>query len=264
MPARAQPGRAARPQLGGEFRGGGDLRQANRIGVAPGAQIDASGSGTGQGGEVIVWSTGDTIYYGDITVAGGDLGGDGGLAEVSGQNLDFSGTVDLAAVDGFERGTLLLDPGTINIVSGSADPAEFDGDQILFDEGDGSGTDTIAIGAETIEAVNGPVILEAEIAINVNASLDLQGDITLRAGETITFNPLVDITTPGSITIQADFDFTNGVVGADGSGDILLAGGTDLSTTGASAGNILLETGSGGNINLGSNSPAARSTSRRM
>ena len=64
-----------------------------------------------------------TRYFGSLSARGGDLDGDGGIAEVSGkENLRFAGTADLTANLG-EKGTLLLDPTTITIHGGSGDGA---------------------------------------------------------------------------------------------------------------------------------------------
>jgi filamentous hemagglutinin family protein len=102
-------------KVGGDYQGLGPTQRADITYVAPNALIDVRANGTGNGGRTIVWADDTTRYYGMIDGRAGDLGGNGGMAEVSGQSyLDFLGNVDLSALNG-ERGHLLLDPGNIII-----------------------------------------------------------------------------------------------------------------------------------------------------
>jgi filamentous hemagglutinin family protein len=101
--------------VGGDYQGLGPTQRADITYVAPNALIDVRANGTGNGGRAIVWADDTTRYYGMIDGRAGDFGGNGGMAEVSGQSyLDFLGNVDLSALNG-ERGHLLLDPGNIII-----------------------------------------------------------------------------------------------------------------------------------------------------
>jgi filamentous hemagglutinin family protein len=101
--------------VGGDYQGLGPTQRADITYVAPNALIDVRANGTGNGGRAIVWADDTMRYYGMIDGRGGDLAGNGGMAEVSGQSyLDFLGNVDLSALNG-ERGHLLLDPGNIII-----------------------------------------------------------------------------------------------------------------------------------------------------
>src|SRR5690606_37781430 len=62
-----------------------------------------------------------TRFHGHISARGGEEGGDGGFAEVSGkEHLTYTGHTDLMAQQG-ETGTLLLDPGDIVINDGAID-----------------------------------------------------------------------------------------------------------------------------------------------
>ena len=77
--------------------------------VASGVTLDASGTGSGSGGHILVDSA-NTSFHGTALAEGGPLGGDGGLVETSGDVLDFSGAkVDTTAAHG-ATGTWLLDP----------------------------------------------------------------------------------------------------------------------------------------------------------
>ena len=104
--------------VGGDLHGGGTTPTASRTYVGPDAVLKADATGTGDGGQVVVWSDQITRYYGMISAQGGPLGGNGGLVEVSGKvNLEFAGQVSTLAPMGI-TGTLLLDPETIDVNSG--------------------------------------------------------------------------------------------------------------------------------------------------
>jgi len=107
---------ASGPAGGGTILVGGDLHGANAAvpdatdtTVESGVTLNASATGAGNGGKVVVWSNSDTEYRGAIAATGGPAGGNGGFTEVSGAHLGFFGTVDLTAPLG-GKGTLLLDP----------------------------------------------------------------------------------------------------------------------------------------------------------
>jgi filamentous hemagglutinin family protein len=84
-------------------------RQSAGVTVASGATIAADATAQGNGGKVAVLSAGTTTMNGRISARGGQQGGDGGSAEVSGGVLALGGAVDLSAPLG-RTGTLLLDP----------------------------------------------------------------------------------------------------------------------------------------------------------
>ncbi|HVZ62967.1 MAG TPA: autotransporter-associated beta strand repeat-containing protein, partial [Lacunisphaera sp.] len=108
---------ASGPAGGGTILVGGDLhganaavRNASQTFVGPTATLNADATQSGNGGKVVVWSDNTTRFFGGISARGGQAGGDGGAAEVSGkQNLTFAGTADLDALRGV-GGSLLLDP----------------------------------------------------------------------------------------------------------------------------------------------------------
>jgi filamentous hemagglutinin family protein len=78
----------------------------------------SSPTSNGNGGQVIVKSTGLTRFEGQISARGGENSGNGGFVEVSGGNLQFLGIVDTSAPRG-EVGTLLIDPKDILIQAGT-------------------------------------------------------------------------------------------------------------------------------------------------
>ncbi|MGE5268201.1 MAG: filamentous hemagglutinin N-terminal domain-containing protein, partial [Thiohalocapsa sp.] len=88
------------------------VRNALAATISAGAAIDASATGTGNGGTVAVWSEGTTIFDGTILATGGKAGGNGGWVETSGKQTLSIGTP--ASVDASARlgsaGRWLLDP----------------------------------------------------------------------------------------------------------------------------------------------------------
>ncbi len=102
--------------VGGNFQGNGPLKNAQTTSVGKDVQIKADALGTGNGGDVVVWSDQQTDYNGSISAQGGALGGDGGNVEVSGKLLNYGGKVTTLAAQG-KTGNLLLDPIDINVLN---------------------------------------------------------------------------------------------------------------------------------------------------
>jgi filamentous hemagglutinin family protein len=83
---------------------------ATTVSVDAGTTINASATGRGNGGKVVLWSDSETTFAGTILARGGARSGDGGFVEVSSHRLlNYSGTTDTRAPKG-SVGTLLLDP----------------------------------------------------------------------------------------------------------------------------------------------------------
>ena len=83
---------------------------ATTVSIDAATAINASATGHGNGGKVVLWSDSETTFAGTILARGGARSGDGGFVEVSShQLLNYSGTTDTRAPKG-AVGTLLLDP----------------------------------------------------------------------------------------------------------------------------------------------------------
>jgi hypothetical protein len=90
---------------------------ATTVSVDSATTINASATGRGNGGKVILWSDTETTFSGTILARGGTQGGDGGFVETSSHRLlNYSGTTDTRAPNG-AVGTLLLDPFDVLISS---------------------------------------------------------------------------------------------------------------------------------------------------
>jgi filamentous hemagglutinin family protein len=97
--------------LGGDYQGVNPLvRNASRTYVSQDAEIRADATVLGDGGKIITWSDNGTQFYGTATAKGGAVSGNGGFVEVSGRDfLDYLGSVNTLAPNGV-NGALLLDP----------------------------------------------------------------------------------------------------------------------------------------------------------
>ena len=107
--------------VGGNFHGSGPEQNASVTSVASGARINADAVNFGNGGRVVVWSSGDTLFAGTITARGGALSGSGGFIETSGKHLTIGhgAYVNASAAHG-ARGKWLLDPTDVDITDASA------------------------------------------------------------------------------------------------------------------------------------------------
>ncbi|RKF43973.1 S-layer family protein [Paraburkholderia fungorum] len=213
--------------VGGAEHGAGPLQNASTTTIAKGAMLDASATDQGNGGQVVVWSNDRTQFSGAIVSRGGANAGNGGNAEISSKGLlTVDGTVDLSAPNG-RRGTLLLDPTDLCIVT--ADPGT-------------CGTGDSYVLTSTLVGLS----LTANLALAATNSIIFMADLALNTGSAPTFVASISLMAGGAIDMGGHSLSTNG-------GSISMQAGTDTSTQGTSGitlGN--LSSGSGA-ITLGSN-----------
>ena len=157
--------------VGGNRHGEGTEQNATDTYVGSGVVIDASATGKGDGGKVVVWADGTTSYTGQINARGGAGGGNGGQVEVSGKGtLNFDGGVDLLAPKG-AKGDLLLDPTTLTIgtvanVDGNGN--DLQGNTLTANQYAGFGSNITASNVATLLATTN-VTLAAQRSISVTA-----------------------------------------------------------------------------------------------
>jgi CHAT domain-containing protein len=163
--------------IGGEFQGKGTQPNALNTWVNSGSILRADAVQVGNGGRIIVWADGTTKFAGSISAKGGQLGGDGGFAEVSGKetlNLapGWSSRIDLSAPAG-KRGTLLLDPSDI-IISGTVGSGDLlDADIAAFLENNGDLTiQTTGSGGSGIITITGDVDITWSAATTFTLNAD--------------------------------------------------------------------------------------------
>ena len=195
-------------QIGGGFQGkDATIRNAESLRVDDGAKIAAAAVGDGRGGNVILWSDGDTFFDGEIK-ANGVTGG--GFVEVSGkQRLTFDGEVDLTASNG-KAGTLLLDPTDITI---SAAVASFNNVNnvslsTLLDQG----VNVVITSNFGAAGPAGSITINDRVEWYQENAATTPGSLTLLAVGDISFNRSVRSAGTGAINVVAGWDGTTGLV----------------------------------------------------
>ena len=226
---------------------------AQQTTVAPGATINASAVHSGNGGTVVVWSDNATTFGGQIFARGGAAGGNGGRAEVSGENLLVTGHAELTAANG-TAGTLLLDPGTVTVdhssTSGGAQNNTFGDSWISTQLGGGNliiSTANSTDGGSEDLTVNGTADVggAAAIAWNSANNLTLTGgnSINLHAGSSIanlgagglTLNSGGAIALGGTINLAGTLTLNNGGLASGGgitANTLLLQGAGNVGASG--------------------------------
>jgi filamentous hemagglutinin family protein len=238
--------------IGGAYRGSGDTYRSQYTLIDAGATLQANAGIRGRGGEVVVWSNGETSYTGSIEARGGTEAGDGGLVEVSGkQNLLFDGLVDAGASHG-NAGSLLLDPynfiigtaeaGLINRVLRTGTSTSVSADNDIFVNSLIDGRGRITGGGLTLSAghdINiNDYLITSNGAINLLAATGTvsvapgkavyagTAPITVRSGGTLTNAPYLTggllslISTQGSVNIDQGIDSSIGNLLIQAAGDV--------------------------------------------
>lgn len=242
--------------VGGDYQGkNAEVQNARVTYVSPDANLVADATHAGDGGKVIVWADGTTRYAGSISARGGDAGGNGGFAEVSGkETLEFAGTADLRAPQGV-TGDLLLDPKNILIQAGGL--ATVAGNDQFAENA--AGTSVIS-GANLATAINGAsVTLQANTDItfddNVTATT-ANRNLTLQAGRSIIFNAGRVVTLNDSQFTATINDAAAQVANRDaGAAQFVMNAGSGIVTQGKTAGargNVTINVGNFGGSSAGS------------
>ena len=244
--------------VGGDFQGKNpDVQNAYRTYVGSDVTIRADAITQGDGGKVIVWADDATRFYGDISARGGEQGGDGGFAEVSGKRwLDFQGVANLGATHG-ATGTLLLDPTSIEIDDNGANVFV-----TTVNFGDTPPTAAV-IDPAILNASMADIVLQATDEIRVTDAVFLNNNgvgITLQAGGNLLVNNSIT-TRGGQITLAAGAGTPQSIgallvnAGLDTTGAGAVGAGADinLSSTRSNAGNsvlidALIHAGTAGNV----------------
>jgi len=268
--------------IGGDFQGKNQMiRNASVTYIGQSSRINASSSYSGNGGKVIVWSDDTTRYYGDILNHVGDVAGNGGFVEVSGEKyLDFNGVMDISSKYG-APGQLLLDPRNIDIVNTGNDLTS----AVLAFSTNSSGTSNInassietllGSGDVTLQA-NADILVEEDISVlNSNTSslimqagddIEIRNNITLCSGNlsitandtgcgtNCTTNGFVSDSSGDNLRINADLTTVGGAINLSGESILLLGGSVNHTlSTGAGSGDIIL---SGPVISSSSSNPTS-------
>ncbi|XEG69687.1 YDG domain-containing protein [Pseudomonas sp. abacavir_1] len=185
-------------KVGGGWQGqDASVRNAQQVSVASGAVLRADATVQGNGGQVVAWSDGDNSFAGSISVRGGAQGGDGGKAEVSGkQTLSYAGVADARAAKG-RTGDLLLDPTNITVSGGSGSSGNWS-----------SGSGNVTVYEQTLEAQGANVLMTATGAITFgdltqnggDGTISMQDNVSLRveAGNSSNSNSSITFANPNN------------------------------------------------------------------
>jgi len=208
-------------ELGGGPHGGGTLPHAKAVGIAAGAILEADAKDSGDGGTITVWSDGGTQIAGTLAASGGAHGGNGGMIETSGHELDVAGiAVHALAPDG-AAGTWLLDPYNLT-VTGTATTATQSP----------AGTYTSNAGGSNVLNTNLNTVLNGGTNVVLQTSGTLgdglgNGDITVSSAiaKTAGGNATLTLLAAGSIVVSAGISSTVGALAVTLDADRLGGGG---------------------------------------
>ncbi|MBE9032626.1 filamentous hemagglutinin N-terminal domain-containing protein, partial [filamentous cyanobacterium LEGE 11480] len=247
-------------RVGGEFQGQGDLPRAQQVNIDAGSRLAADTLVQGDGGQIIVWSDGQTWFAGAATATAGAQGGNGGLVETSGQQqliVESTANVSTIAPQG-EAGEWLLDPADLTVVAAGGTAT------IVADTN--NPTNASRIDRPTLEAaLNGNnVTLQASNSIRVDSPIDTSGNVangnlqldapTINLNQPIVLRGPSNITgTATSVNVGATGSVNNGIdVAADGATVNLAAATYSVSTVGINRSVTLQGQGAGSTIVSGS------------
>ena len=220
--------------IGGNFHGAGEEYAATNTTVEAGATINANAITSGDGGQVAVWSKGETKFAGTITAQGGQISGSGGQVETSGHTLKVADTasVNTTAAQG-RTGSWLLDPNDFTIAATGGDMTAATLETALknTDVTIGSGNTNVN---EAVDWSSHTLTLSAYHNIYINAALNLtntaglalaygQGAVASGNTSTYTVNAPVNLASTASFSTKLGSDGTthaytivNGISGLSG------------------------------------------------
>jgi filamentous hemagglutinin family protein len=197
--------------VGGGWQGkDASLPNASQTWLGKDASIKADAIGTGNGGQVVLWSNDATAAYGSISARGGAQGGDGGKVETSGHNLDVSGVRVNASAGKGKAGTWLLDPYDIEVTASGATASV--GDVAQFTSGLLTGLTKIS-----------PAVLAAS---GSDIVLRAQNDLTIT--DAISGGAGVNASAAHDVNVNANVTSTNGSVLFSAGSNIRLASGATI------------------------------------
>jgi len=190
------------------------IPSATTLSVDAKSVINASATGSGNGGKVVLWSDQQTSFAGTILAKGGLTGGDGGFAEVSSHGqLAFAGIVDLSAPKG-QTGTLLLDPYDVVICQADCRQNISNSSGVFSPTGSPSYLDAVtlqtALASANVLVTTGGVgstgTEAGNITVGANLTWSSNNSLTLSAYNSIIFNSGATIsnTGAGNLFLRAD------------------------------------------------------------
>ena len=214
-------------KIGGDYLGTGDTATAEYVYVDQNSFIFNDAIESGDAGRTIIWSDHTTDFYGNVFARGGNKGGNGGFLETSGKKfLDAKGYADLTAIDGYKKGTYLLDPADITIY-GNVDPTFVSTDgsvnlaadlQLWLDAADATQVElryssngisgTTASGAASSNTITTNVDISANLEVGTRIRLGSAGAVTtadILGADTYTITAIAGTTITVAETLTANY-----------------------------------------------------------
>ena len=237
--------------VGGGWQGKGTNMNSVRTTVDADSRIAADALTVGDGGQIVIWADGATLFRGHILARGGSERGDGGQVEVSGKSqLLYQGLSDLTAPNG-KSGRLLLDLGeyTIstaatggNVINNTELSAQLKFADVIL-QTSSPGTGNISVDAPVGWTGSQSLTLAADQDILVHAAIENTsgtGGVNLEANGSLVVNARV-ATDAGSISLTGENGGTviSGAQLQSKSGNIIVAGTNAVNGYG-----LLLDNGS--------------------
>jgi filamentous hemagglutinin family protein len=211
--------------IGGDIHGGAiasddfvnqAVKNARTTSIAKGAHISANGS-SDYGGNIVIWSDGDTTFAGRVSAKGQTAGG---FAEVSSHDLlGFTGHANLTSNGAM--GTLLLDPFNVTISSGSNSHEsgfKANGNNSVINVK----TLTKALTAANVEVSTGKSGKQAgNIDVDAAITWSTASTLTLDAFDNVDVKHVITNKGKGNLVLRADSTGTGkGTVAFSGSGEV--------------------------------------------
>lgn len=212
--------------IGGDYQRRGTLRKSILTVVNDETKIFADAKTSGDGGKVVIWSDGTTLFEGTIFARGGSFSGNEGVVETSGK--EDLGVFDKAKVDTSAPhgsfGSWLLDPRTVTMAAsgGSSTLAQVTAPNC-------ADNNTRTINASLITStLSNVVICTSHTTIGV---ININTNFTMANAVTLGFTATNQINIASGVTIRTlgqDLSFT-------ATNNIVCAGPVTLDTTNAGA-----------------------------
>jgi filamentous hemagglutinin family protein len=196
--------------IGGGLHGAGPLSHAQSLTIDAASVIRADALVSGNGGTIAAWSDGQTNAHGTFSARGGANGGDGGIVETSGRQVDFTGIrVNASGIKG-KPGMWLLDPTDLIIDATSATAINGvlgTGTSVTLETSAGGAPTGPAGSTGNTASGNGDILVNSDLTWSTNAVL------TLSAFNSVVLNAAINITGPGGLVVN-----TNNNLGGASSG----------------------------------------------
>ena len=181
--------------VGGSLQGKDrDLLASKSTFLGKDVQLRADGKENGSGGQIVIWSDGDTQFDGLASAQGGNGGGDGGFIEISGKRLIYQGEVNTLAPAG-QTGTVLWDPSNIVMHAGTS----VENLEAKFDKETYHVFPTAESASFGVDVMNN-ALQKANIIISTSSGFEAEGNFTIS-------EPVVIESSGHNVTFIADGNF---------------------------------------------------------